>query len=447
MSAHYNKPTTQGQTLISILIAVVVFSILLHAVFTLVATSFDLVSVNRARITAKYIGLERIETIQNMPYEEIGTTEGIPNGNLAETETVNINGLNFTIKTNVIYIDDEFDGQGSEDLFPDYKRVRVEVLWEGLAKPVKNPLVFVTDIAPSIAQSYLAAGTLQITVIDANGQPVPQAVVAIFTDSISPAVDITLNTPDTGIVSIPGALPCTECYQITATKDGYSTDRTYSVAEVTNPIKPHASVLETDVTQITFSIDKVSTLNVTSVSGRDEGFIPQANVSFRLRGSKIIGTDAFSQFVYKYDNVHSTDAGGNILLDELEWDNYFVFMPEVTSYDISGNSPLLPLNILPAESLDYTLAVESHTNHSLLNSVKDSSQNLIENAYVNLTSGAYDEATTSGKLDDPDFGQVFFSNLDNKTYDYTATASGYTDKSGTVGVDGYSENNIILIPE
>lgn len=447
MSAHYNKASKKGQTLISILIAIAVFSILLHAVFTLVATSFQLVSINRSRITAKYLGLERIENIRNMPYENIGTIEGIPSGVLAETENVNINGLSFTIKTNVIYIDDEFDGQGSEDLFPDYKRVRVEILWEGLAKPAENPLVFITDIAPSIAQSYTAAGTLQIVVVNANGQPVPQAKVTIFANSISPTVDTTLETSDAGIVSLPGAQPCVECYQITATKDGYSTDRTYSTVEVTNPIKPHASVIETDVTQITFSIDQVSTLNITSFTERDSGFTPRGNVSFRLRGSKIIGTDASAQFVYKYDTTHSTDAGGNFSLNNLEWDNYYIFMPEATSYDISGNSPLLPLNVTPASSLDYAFSTNIHTNHSLLNAIKNPSQELIENAYVNLTSGVYDEATISGKLNDPDFGQVFFSNLENNTYDYTATASGYLNSNGTVEVDGYSLNNIILIPE
>ena len=118
-----------GQILVSILIAIAIFAILLHALFTLIAASFDLVAVNRARITAKHLGLDRIETIRNLAYEEIGTTEGIPNGILEETETININGLNFTTKTSVIYIDDQYDGQGSDDLFPDYKRARVEILW------------------------------------------------------------------------------------------------------------------------------------------------------------------------------------------------------------------------------------------------------------------------------------------------------------------------------
>jgi hypothetical protein len=436
-----------GQILVSILIAIAIFAILLHALFTLVAASFDLVAVNRARITAKHLGLDRIETIRNLAYEEIGTTEGIPNGILEETETININGLNFTTKTSVIYIDDEYDGQGSDDLFPDYKRVRVEILWEGLAKPSKNPLVFVTDIAPAIAQSYASAGNLQIAVIDAYGLPVPQASVTIFADSIDPTVNITTNTTDAGTTSLPGAQPCIECYQITVTKEGYSTDRTYSTIEVTNPIKPHVSIIEGSVTQVTFQIDTVATLNVTSVASRENGFSVQPDVSFRLRGSKIIGTDAFAQFVYKYDETHSTDAGGNLSLNSLEWDNYYVFMPEVTSYDISGNFPLLSLNLLPASSLDYTFSTEAHSDHSLLNIIKDPSQNLIENAYLNLTSGAYDEATISGKLNDPDFGQVFFSNLDSKSYNYTATASGYFDANGSVSVDGYTQNDIILSPE
>jgi hypothetical protein len=443
--AHKDKQS--GQILVSILIAIAVFAILLHALFTLIAASLDLVSVNRARITAKHISLEKIETIRNLAYEDIGTTEGIPNGILNETEQININGLNFTIKTNVIYIDDPYDGQGADDLFPDYKRVRVEVLWEGLAKPAKNPLVLVTDIAPEIAQSYASAGTLQIAVVDAYGQPIPQASVSIVADSIDPTVDININTSEAGTTSLPGAQPCIECYKITVTKEGYSTDRTYSTSEVTNPLKPHVSIIEGNSTSVTFSIDQVATLNISSVSNRESGFTSQANVSFRLRGSKIIGTDAFAQFVYKYEEVHSTNDGGIIAIENLEWDNYTVFMPEATSFDITGNTPFLPLSLLPASSLDYTFSTESHSDHSLLNIVKDPSQNLIENVFINLTSGSYDEATTSGKLSDPDFGQAFFPNLEDKTYNYTATASGYLDKSGSANVNGNSENEIILDPE
>lgn len=443
--AYPNKQ--RGQILISILIAIAVFAILLHALFTLIAASFDLVSINRARITAKHLALDRIETIRNLAYTDVGTIEGIPNGILNETEQVNINDLNFTIKTNVIYIDDEYDGQGTDDLFPDYKRVRVEVMWEGLAKPAKNPLVLVTDIAPAIAQSYEGAGTLQIAVVDAYGQPVAQASVSIVADTLDPAVNLNINTTGAGTTSLPGAQPCTECYQITVTKEGYSTDRTYSTSEVTNPLKPHVSVIEGDVTQVTFSIDKTATLNVSSVSNRESGFTAQPDVSLRLRGSKIIGTDAFAQFVYKYDEVHSTDDGGNIAIVNLEWDNYYVFMPEVTSYDIAGNSPLLALNLLPDSSLDYTFSTESHSDYSLLNIIKDPSQNLIENVYINLTSGSYDEEETSGLQDAPDFGQAFFPNLENKAYDYTATASGYLNSSGSVGVNGNSQNDIILSPE
>ena len=127
---HLNKHN--GQILTSLLNAIAVFAILLHALFTLIAASFDLVSINRARITAKHLALDKMETIRNLAYEDIGTTDGIPNGILNEIGQVNVNGLNFTIKTNIIYIDDVYDGQGTDDLFPDYKRVRVEVMWVGI---------------------------------------------------------------------------------------------------------------------------------------------------------------------------------------------------------------------------------------------------------------------------------------------------------------------------
>ena len=235
------EKSSPGQILLSILISLAVFAILIHALFTLIASSFDLVNFNRARITARHLAQEKIEIVRNLVYADVGTVGGIPSGILEQEEDVVRNGLNFTVKTSIIYIDDAFDDIAPTDTVPeDYKRARIEVSWQGLAASRKNPIVLITDIAPNL-DDVDSGGTLNILVFNANGEPLPQAQVTIVASLISPPFNLTRNTDDDGKVSLPGAIPCIECYEITVTGEGYSTDKTYSTSEVANPTKPHAS--------------------------------------------------------------------------------------------------------------------------------------------------------------------------------------------------------------
>jgi len=441
------KIRLRGQILLSILISIGIFAILAHALFTLIASSFDLVNFNRSRITARHLAQERIELIRNMPYADIGTIGGIPNGTIEDEENIVRNGLNFIIKTTIIYIDDDFNGSGIGNN-TDYKRVRVEVSWEGLAASKKNPVVLITDINSQGANGATSGGTLVVLVFDANGDPVPQAQVTIVASSIDPPVNSTYDTSDEGEVSLPGAIACDSCYEITVEKTDYSTDRTYSTSEVTNPIKPHASVIEGDITQVSFAIDLTGTINISSKDSRVNNFTDLGNVPFRLRGNKIIGTNAFGQYVYKFDQTLSTDGSGNYNLDDAEWDTYSIIMPALTSYDISGSNPVQPLSLLPSDTINVIFSVEPHTDHSFLAIVKDPSQNLVASASARLfNGGAYDQTLPTGATGSADFGQAFFSGLEEKTYNIEATASGYLNFSGSFDVSGYSTGEVVLTPE
>lgn len=444
------KPSLKsgGQILLSILIAIAVFSILTHALFTLISASFDFVNFNRARITARHLAQEKMELARNLSYSDVGTIGGIPSGVIEPEENTEINGLNYTINTTVVYIDDPYDNTAPDDTSPeDYKRVKIEVSWEGLAGSNKNPVILLTDIS-EYAISQTEAGSLVIVVTNANGDPLPNAQVSIVSNSVDPPVNTTIDTNSEGRVVLPGAEECIECYEITVTRDGYSTDRTYSTSEVSSPIKPHASVFEDQVTQLSFAIDQVGTINIASVDNRENNFAPLGDVNFRIHGDKLIGTDGEGQPVYKYDETLSTNSSGDITLNNMEWDLYQVVMPTTTSYDISGTDPLLPLSLLPAGTADFTFAVEPHTSHSFFAIVKDSSQNLIASASARLFDGSgYDETQLTGQEGNPDHGQTLFSNLEEKTYQVEATASGFLDFSGEFDVSGYTIGDIILTSE
>lgn len=443
------KKLISGQVLIGVLVAITIFLILAHALFTLISSSFELVSFNKARITARHLAQEKMELIKNFSYSDVGTIGGIPNGTLIpQSETVYQNGLTYTIKTSIVYVDDTFDGVAPADTKPeDYKRVRVEVSWEGVAQSRKNPVILLSDIS-AYATGTSEGGSLIILVIDANGDPVSQAEVTIEAATAVPPVDLTLYTDSDGKIIIPGATPCVSCYHITATKTGYSTDRTYSTSEVANPIKPDTSVFDNDVTQISFAIDTLGNINISSFDSRENNFVPLGNVPFRIRGNKIIGTDSYSQLVYKYDTTTTTDGSGNKTFNNMEWDAYRVSMPTTTTYDISGTTPLLPISLSPGGDVDFSFAVSPHTDHSFFLTLKDPSQNLIASASATLSDGgAYNETKFTGNTGNVDEGQVLFPGLVEGTYQLVATASGYVDFSGNFDVSGYTESDVVLTPQ
>lgn len=438
----------RGQVYIEVLIAMAVMTILGLTLFRLAALSYELISFSRARITARHLAQEKIEFIRNLSYADIGTSGGIPSGTLIQSENIERNRLSYTVKVAVTYKDDPFDGLLPDDLLPtDYKQVRVDVSWQGIASSSVNPVTMITDIAPKGIETAAGGGTLSVFVFDANAQPVVQADVTLVAPSVDPPVNLTLKTAASGRVILPGAPPCNNCYQITVGKEGFSSDQTYSTAEIANPNKPHASVIEGQLTEVSFAIDRVSTINFTSRSSRANGFAPLPNLTFRLKGEKNLGTDASDELVYKYDETHTTDAGGTLSLTTLEWDNYNIIMPTGSAYDISGTNPLTPLSLLANTTVDLSFALEDYSSDSLLAVFSDPASALIASVAARLSdTGGFEATASSGVSGDPDFGQAFFSGLNTQTYTLEATASGFQDFTGSIIIQGTTKEKIILSP-
>ncbi len=439
----------RGQILISLIISTGVFLILAHAIFTLVFSSYEIISFTRARITALHFAQEKIELIRNLPYEDIGTVGGIPPGIINQTELRTINGLPYLARISIIYIDDPFDGTSPNDLLAtDYKRVRVDVSWGGIAASESNPVTMISDIAPRGVETATGGGTLSILVFNANGEPLEGANVQIVANSVAPPVNLNLKTNSNGRVILPGAPICDSCYEITVTRDGYSTDKTYSFAEVANPIKPHQTVLESQLTEISFAIDKVSNIQVATTSSRDTAFAPLPYITFKLRGEKIIGTDTDDLPIYKYDRELSTNDQGILQIEGLEWDSYTFSLPAASSYNIAGSNPIIPFQLLPNSSLNFSVSLVTKTPNNLLTIFVDPNQSPIASVSAKLSDDAGFEATNSSGLSgNPDFGQAFFASLSKRLYTLVATASGFLNSNLNIDVDGTTVEKIILTPQ
>lgn len=252
-----NKAFTLIETLIAIGLMIIVFT----GIYGAFQAAMKMSGQSKSQVAAIALANQKIEEIRNLSYNDVGTIGGIPPGNLPQIETTTANNVDYTIKTTIIYIDDPFDGlaTGTDSLPRDYKRVKVKVSWPGFWG---GEVSLISDIAPKGIETEQGGGTLIIWALNASGQGIAQADIHLYNDQVSPGIDAYYQTNDSGFFVLAGVPTSTENYKTTVVKNGYSQERTYGKEEVANPVKPHLSVFERQLTEISFSIDKLSSFSI-----------------------------------------------------------------------------------------------------------------------------------------------------------------------------------------
>jgi len=273
------KPNNKGLTLIEILVATLVLGVVSIGLFGLFSFTLKIINENRGRTGAVALAEQRLEMIRNLPYSDVGTIGGIPQGTVAGSENVIRNNFNYTVNAYIYYIDDPFDGligEPEETLNTDYKKVQVAAAWtSGFGQ---RSVVLSTIVAPKGIETTAGGGTLKINVFDALGDPVSAANVHVENDQVDPVISADYQTGENGILILPGAPESIENYSVTVTKAGYSVDQTCPQEigepnpicpvdiENSNPTKPHLTVLEGQLTEEGFSIDLTGTLNIYTIN-------------------------------------------------------------------------------------------------------------------------------------------------------------------------------------
>ena len=390
------RPSLQkGFTLVETLVGVAVFVIIAVSVISAYVKVMEAVRVSRVKITATALANEQFEIARNLPYADVGIVGGVPAGKINRTQTLVRDNISFVVETTIRNIDDPFDGTigGSpNDTSPaDYKLVELEMT----CPLCKNflPIRFTTHIAPRGLETASTNGALFVQVFDAMGLPIQGANVHIENNQLFPPIVINDTTDNNGFLKIIDAPPGAEAYEITVSKSGYSQDRTYTTGapENPNPVKPHATVALQQLTEISFAIDKTSTLNVKSVT---QDCAPVGNIDFSLTGAKLIGT---SPNVPKYSKSHVTDGSGQKTIFSLEWDTYSLSLTD-TAYDLAGAVPLMPLILNPNTNQNLKLVVQAKNPNSLLVTIKDAGTQLpLSGADVRLQAAGFDTTLTTGR--------------------------------------------------
>lgn len=406
----------KGFTLIEVLVASAIFLLFAVGIYSGITLVFKVVYQSRMRILETAVLAEYLEIARNLPYDSVGIINGVPSGLLPYTTTTVRNGQSFTIITTVRNIDDPFDGViggTPNDTSPaDYKLVEMSVICNGCLQ--QEPAILSTIVAPKQLEGATQNGALFIQVFGYDGRPIAGADVTITNTARTPNLVINDVTDSDGYLRIVDTPTGTLSYLINVSKAGFSTDYTVPVSvDVPTPVKPPANVVSQGITDITFSIDYLSSLNVNFLT---PACVPIASVPFNIYGeNKKIG---LAPVVYKYNQNLTADGSGNYSFANFEWDVYHINVTGGT-YTVGGSTPLLPINLTPGLTQDASIILQPQSAHSLLVKVIDTNTGLpLSDATVRVIGSGYDESrlTGYGFVRQTDWsggsGQVNFSNQD-----------------------------------
>lgn len=385
----------RGFTLIEVLVSLAIFISVSVAVYASFVSILKITRVIRIKGVMTNIANEQFEIVRNLSYQSVGTVNGIPSGIIPQSQTISRDNNNFLLETVIRNFDDPFDGTFNgtpKDSSPaDMKLVELTISCSSCESTL-SPISFTTRVAPKNLETSSNDGALVIKVFDASGLPISGAIVHIVNNNISPKVDLIDQTDNNGILNIVDAPPSNNGYQIIVTKDGYSSDQTYPITSGNpNPTKPNATVLLQQITQVSFVIDLISTINISTINSQ---CLAVPNFDFVISGKKLIGNPS----VLKYNNSFITDSLGKKTLSNMEWDTYNITGTN-SSYDIIGTNPLLSLGVNPNTTEDLQIITAPKNGNRLVVVVRDQSTGLpISDATVSIyNSGSYSKSAVTNE--------------------------------------------------
>lgn len=364
----FNNNFNSGQkafTFIDVLVGTFLVLIVFFGIFGAFQLGLKVVGQSKNRIVATAIASGEIEKIRNLPYSSIGTQGGYPSGNLAPTSEITRNGLLYTIEIRVDYIADPIDGIAApdDDCPNDYKKVEVKVSWTGrFAGDVK----IYTDISPkNLAQECsTTGGILSINVFDAFGVMVPSPLIEIKNPSTEEVIKTATPIEGKHYFSLPAG-----SYKTVISKNGYSTERSYGISEVTSPEKPHPIVIDGQLTEASFSIDKVSSFIVQTLSPwGEDSFSDSFSDSGKISSLSDVELLSGAVFLAKIGELYQSQ--GNLISiaispsNLVDWEEFSFFDNEPTDTQViykilylSGEDWILvPDNDLPNNSVGFSIS-------------------------------------------------------------------------------------------
>lgn len=442
-------------SLIEAMVLVFIFSIITLSFYSVISAGIRYISEAKNKLGAAAIANEKMEIARNLDYDDIGTTTGIPSGNLLEKEVITKNSRTYYIFTFVQYVDDPFDstaGGSPKDIIPsDYKRVRIKAAWEDDIDSPKS-VSLVSTFPPKGIETSAGGGVLSINILNSKGIGIPQAKVHI--KNTFSGIDITALTDDTGNIMLPAAPAGIRRYVIEVSKDGYLLATTMPPYNQTpyDPVDVHASVVKNTVNMKAIVTDKLVSFKLRF---RDPFGVMIPNISFDMKGGRILGNiHSSGEPVYVYNGTNlAGDSSGEKSFDDMSYGSYFLVIKNSNYALIRIDSGITPdksaFSAVPGESFEENVVLADKSVASAIVTIrnkKDSSP--ITNAVVRLYNSSGYDAT----VNTDGYGQAYFPTampaLAAGTYSINVLASGFkSDNAQTVSISSGLATKAINLSE
>ncbi|HUX80889.1 MAG TPA: carboxypeptidase regulatory-like domain-containing protein [Candidatus Paceibacterota bacterium] len=255
----------RGFSLIDVIVGVALMLVLFLALFGILRASLDLSTLTKAKSAAVEIASTQMEYLRGLSYDALGTSNGIPAGNIQQMATTTVDGISYSVRTFIEYYDDPADGVGAADtngITTDYKigKVTVSYILYGQNKSVS----IVSNFAPPGVEAATNGGTLSLHIVGATGANISNASVQIINTATTPTINFVTFSDANGLVTIGGAATSSQ-YQIQVSRPGYSSAQTYArTTQNANPTPGYLTVVKNQTTSATFAIDRLATLQLSS---------------------------------------------------------------------------------------------------------------------------------------------------------------------------------------
>ncbi len=438
---HRFQNSYRGFTLIESMVFLFLFALISIVFIQTYTVGTRLIIESKNRLGATALANQKMEIIRSIDYDAIGTTTGIPSGDLLEDETISVNTVKYEVHTFVQYVDDPFDrlvsGSPADAIPTDYKRVRITVSWGNLG--VDQTVIIFGNFSPRGVETAGGGGVLSINVLDGSGAGVSGASVHIVNGAAG--IDVTGTTDSTGNLMLPGAPASTEGYTLSISKGGHYGAVTYPSYPTSafSPVDVHASVVAGVLNQKTIVMDQSSDITLTT---QDPFGSALPSIGYTVAGGRILGVDpGTGASVLGLNQVGTTDASGEV---EFADESYGQYTVTTTSADYEFYK-LVPES---ADQNQFTATAGTAANVAVIlldkniGSLKVQILNQADNsplmgAEVQLenTGLAYDVTLTTDQ-----YGYVYFPatlpELSAGTYDLSVTLTGYGDETDTVTING-----------
>lgn len=358
------RNSENGFTIVELLLSIFVLMIILGTLFDLYTSVQTSSILAQKQAVALTLANNQMEYLYSLPYQNLAVSGGsIPATNtIPATITKTEDSQTYTITTNIVYVDDAYNGCGTypslalEEIYcrnyppptgapvdtspEDYKDVNITVTdSSNLTLATLD-----TQIAPNTPTTKTNTGTMIVNVVDPSGNPIVGATVNLVNNAVSPTINISGTTDSFGNVVFYGLTPdIHDDYVVSASYPGYSSLTTIPDSGSLVATYPDQNQLVNSASYVSLTLKPMGTYSLL-IHTTDVLSNSLANATIYVKGGYKSYTNS-SNTQYYYDSMTApntspvSDSNGYIGMTNLvPGDYYFCGDDGVTGCSVNGTT-------------------------------------------------------------------------------------------------------------